>query len=70
MGIINPRPAMRRREARTVAAVLSRHDELARHILSECWPAEKRMCYQLASGYAYHFVVTSNKRKKIWKAGR
>jgi hypothetical protein len=66
MGIVNPRPAMRRREARTVVAILQRHDELARHIMSECWPAQKRMDYQLASGYAYHLVRTSSQRKKVW----
>jgi len=67
MGIANPRPAMRRKEARTIVAILNRHDELARHIMAECWPSNKRISYQLASAYAYHLVRTSSQRKKIWK---
>lgn len=67
MGIANPRPAMRRKEARTVVAILNRHDELARHIMAECWPVNKRISYQLASGFAYHLVTSSGKRKKIWR---
>lgn len=67
MGIINPRPAMRRKEERGVVGVLQRHDELARHIMAECWPSAARISYQLASGFAYHLVRTSGQRKKIWR---
>ena len=70
MGIFVPRPAMRKREARTVVAILDRHDELSRHIMAECWPAKQRMSYQLASGFAYHIVISSSKRKKIWRKPR
>jgi hypothetical protein len=62
MGIINPRPAMRRGEERRVKNVLERHAFLW-HLM-----ASQGVDHDEASHIAYTLVRTSKARQRIWRA--
>jgi hypothetical protein len=60
MGIIVPRPAMRRREARRIKSALERHLEIM--FILELGGVS----HTFSSEIAFNIVTTSKARKAIW----
>jgi hypothetical protein len=62
MGIINPRPAMRRGEERRLHSTLAQHAELRKQI------REAGASDEVASKIAFDIVNTRARRSKLWRA--
>jgi hypothetical protein len=62
MGIMVPRPAMRRREARIVVSTLKKHEDLT--LLIQFGTG---VSHEWASKVAYNIITTGAQRKKIWR---
>ena len=60
MGICDPRPAMRRREARIVISTLKKHEELT--VLMQSGGVSR----EYASRVAFNIITTGAQRKKVW----
>ena len=61
MGIMVPRPAMRRREARIVTNTLKKHEDLTTLIQLG------GTSHEWASKVAFNIITTGAQRKKIWR---